>query len=329
MSGAYQKKITGPEAQAGEFYGVSRPRYLEDFFGQEELKQNLKVFISAAQQRKEPLDHILLAGPPGLGKTTLANIIARERGANLRTTSGPALQRQGDLAALLTGLEPFDVLFIDEIHRLNLQVEEILYPALEDYALDIIIGEGAGARSVRVQLNPFTLVGATTRSGLISGPLRDRFGITLRLDFYSQEVLAEIIAHSAAALELTLSPRSIQELAKRSRGTPRIAERLLRRVRDFLLNWQGDDYAGVLDGLKKLGIDEAGLDHLDYRYLRCLAETFSGRAVGVDSLAAALGETRDTIEDGLEPYLLRCGFIERTPRGRVATALAHKHLGLK
>ncbi len=337
---AHNKQLTKAESLNGEFFGTSRPRYLEDFIGQETLKQNLKIFIKAATQRQEPLDHILLAGPPGLGKTTLANIIARERGANLRTSSGPALQRPGDLAALLTGLEPFDILFIDEIHRLNLQVEEILYPALEDYALDIIIGEGAGARSVRVQLNPFTLVGATTRSGLISTPLRDRFGITLRLDFYSQEMLAEIIRRSAGLLDLFLSAESIKELAKRSRGTPRIAERLLRRVRDFLDQNQGqregeqgaeqvNEHQAVLDALKQLSIDEEGLDALDYRYLKCLIETFSGRAVGVDTLAAALGETKDTIEDSLEPYLLRRGFIERTPRGRIATELAYQHLNLK
>lgn len=323
------KALTQPHSLEGEFFGTSRPQYLVDFVGQDELKQNLSVFISASKTRKEPLDHVLLAGPPGLGKTTLAQIIARERFSNIRSTSGPVLQRPGDLAAILTGLESCDVLFIDEIHRLNLQVEEILYPALEDFALDIIIGEGTGARSVRVQLNPFTLIGATTRSGLLSAPLRDRFGITLRLDFYSQKVLAEIIARSAKLLNVKLSEKSIIELAKRSRGTPRIAERLLRRVRDFLSTTEiKDDYPAVLDALEKLKVDEEGLDALDYRYLKCLAETFSGRPVGIETLAAALGETRDTIEDALEPYLLRRGFIERTPRGRLATQLAYRHLGI-
>ena len=320
--------LTQPAPLDGEEIGLSRPRLLDDFIGQDEAKENLRVFIHAARDRGEALDHVLLIGPPGLGKTTLAHIIARERGAHWRATSGPALQKPGDLAALLTQLEPYDILFIDEIHRLNLHVEEILYPALEDLALDLIIGEGAGARSVRVQLNPFTLIGATTRGGLLSSPLRDRFGITLRLDFYSADALSEIIRRAAGLLNLDLSADSIRALAQRSRGTPRIAERLLRRVRDFLFTDGRSDHAAVLAALARLRVDQLGLDELDSQYLRCLTQMFAARAVGVETLAAALGETRDTIEDMIEPYLLRQGFILKTPRGRVATEAAYRHLNI-
>ncbi len=326
-----REAITQAEALGQEDRRAVRPHLLTDFIGQQETRENLRIFIDAARQRGEALDHVLLAGPPGLGKTTLAHIIARERQVNLRMTSGPALQKPGDLAALLTGLEPYDVLFIDEIHRLTLQVEEIFYSALEDFALDLMIGEGVGARAVRVALNPFTLVGATTRSGLLSAPLRDRFGISIRLDFYSPRELVQIIERTAGILGCAFSARSIEEMARRARGTPRIAERLLRRVRDFALPaGRGEaDHASVLAALERLQVDEAGLDHLDHLYLRCLTEMFAGRAVGVETLAAALGETRDTLEDGVEPYLLRQGFILRTPRGRVASGAAYAHLGLK
>ena len=329
-----REAITQAEALSQEMNGAerssSRPRLLSDFVGQKETRENLSIFIEASRRRGEALDHVLLAGPPGLGKTTLAHIIARERQVNLRTTSGPALQKPGDLAALLTGLEPYDVLFIDEIHRLTLQVEEIFYSALEDFALDLMIGEGVGARSVRVALNPFTLVGATTRSGLLSAPLRDRFGISIRLDFYHPSELAQIVERTAGILGCSFSAQSVAEIARRARGTPRIAERLLRRVRDFALpEGRGEaDHQAVLDALARLKVDEAGLDDLDHLYLRCLTEMFAGRAVGIETLAAALGETRDTLEDGVEPYLLRQGLILRTPRGRVAASLAYKHLGL-
>ena len=322
--------ITQAEALGQEEGRASRPRFLSDFIGQRETRENLGIFIEASRRRGEALDHVLLAGPPGLGKTTLAHIIARERQANLRGTSGPALQKPGDLAALLTGLEPYDVLFIDEIHRLTLQVEEILYSALEDFALDLMIGEGVGARSVRVSLNPFTLVGATTRSGLLSAPLRDRFGIAIRLDFYSQEELEQIVERASGLMGCSFGRPSIVEIARRSRGTPRIAERLLRRVRDFALpEGRGQaDHQSVIAALARLKVDEAGLDDLDHRYLRCLTQMFAGRAVGIETLAAALGETRDTLEDGVEPYLLRQGLILRTPRGRVASGSAYAHLGL-
>ncbi len=325
-----REAITQAEALSPDEGRSSRPRFLADFIGQQETRENLSIFIEAARQRGEALDHVLLAGPPGLGKTTLAHIVARERQANLRGTSGPALQKPGDLAAILTGLEPYDVLFIDEIHRLTLQVEEILYSALEDFALDLMIGEGVGARSVRVSLNPFTLVGATTRSGLLSAPLRDRFGISIRLDFYSQEELEQIVERAASLLGCSFSRCSVEEIARRSRGTPRIAERLLRRVRDFVLPGGAGqaDPAEVIAALGRLKVDGAGLDDLDHRYLRCLTQMFAGRAVGIETLAAALGETRDTLEDGVEPYLLRQGLILRTPRGRVASGAAYAHLGL-
>ncbi len=306
-----------------------RPEKFEDFVGQPEPKANLKVFVDAARGRGDALDHVLLFGPPGLGKTTLAQIVAREMGVNFRATSGPIIAKAGDLAALLTNLEPRDVLFIDEIHRLSPQVEEILYPAMEDYALDLIIGEGPSARSIRIDLAPFTLVGATTRAGLLGTPLRDRFGIPVRLDFYSHADLAAIVTRAAEKLAAPLTPEGAAEIAKRSRGTPRVAVRLLRRVRDFADAGSQTIDARMADwALRRLDVDEAGLDLLDRRYLKVLIDNYGGGPVGVDTLAAALAEARDAIEDVIEPYLLQQGFIQRTPRGRMAAARAYGHLGL-
>ena len=308
-----------------------RPLYLKDYVGQQEVKDQMNIFIQAARNRSEALDHTLVFGPPGLGKTTLANIIANELKVTIRTTSGPVLEKAGDLAAMLTNLESGDVLFIDEIHRLNPAIEEILYPAMEDYQLDIMIGEGPAARSIKLDLPPFTLVGATTRAGLLTSPLRDRFGIIQRLDFYSIEELSSIVLRSADILVTSIDNEGAMEIAKRSRGTPRIANRLLRRVRDYSeVKSDGSidlDRAG--SALDMLSIDKNGFDHMDRRLLMTMLDKFGGGPVGIDSLAAAISEERDTIEDVLEPYLIQQGFIMRTPRGRVVTQYAYRHFGIK
>jgi Holliday junction DNA helicase RuvB len=306
-----------------------RPQSIDEFVGQEQLRANLKVFIAAARSRGEALDHVLFFGPPGLGKTTLAQIVARELGVSFRATSGPVIARAGDLAALLTNLQPRDVLFIDEIHRLNPAVEEILYPAMEDFQLDLIIGEGPAARSVRIDLPPFTLIGATTRSGLITTPLRERFGIPLRLQFYTPDELERIVRRGAGLLELELTASGAAEIARRARGTPRVAGRLLRRVRDFAaVDGDGQVDARIADAaLIRLEVDKRGLDGMDRRYLGCIAANYAGGPVGVETLAAALSEQRDVIEEVIEPYLIQEGLLQRTPRGRMLTAGGYRYLG--
>jgi holliday junction DNA helicase RuvB len=327
-------RLIAPAAESPQEEAIERalrPKDLDEYIGQEKARAQLEIFINAARGRSEALDHVLLFGPPGLGKTTLAHIIAKEMGVNLRQTSGPVLERAGDLAALLTNLEPNDVLFIDEIHRLSPVVEEILYPAMEDYRLDIMIGEGPAARSVRLDLPPFTLIGATTRAGMLTNPLRDRFGIVSRLEFYTNEELSRIVHRSAGLLEVEITESGAQEVAKRSRGTPRISNRLLRRVRDYAqVKADGIVSSEVADAaLKMLDVDNLGFDVMDRKLLQAVLEKFGGGPVGLDNLAAAIGEERDTIEDVLEPYLIQQGYLMRTPRGRVATSLAYQHFGLQ
>lgn len=307
-----------------------RPKLLADYVGQPSVRNQMEIFIQAAKLRSEALDHLLIFGPPGLGKTTLANIVANEMGVNIRTTSGPVLEKAGDLAAMLTNLEPYDVLFIDEIHRLSPAIEEVLYPAMEDYQLDIMIGEGPAARSIKLDLPPFTLVGATTRAGSLTSPLRDRFGIVQRLEFYSVDDLTLIVKRSADCLNLNLSADGAYEIARRSRGTPRIANRLLRRVRDYAdVRNNGIITSEIAkQALTMLDVDSEGFDFMDIKLLQAIVERFDGGPVGLDNLAAAIGEERDTIEDVLEPYLIQQGFLQRTPRGRIATSRTYTHLGL-
>ena len=308
-----------------------RPQRLEDYCGQDRIKDNLKVLISAAQSRNEPLDHVIFSGPPGLGKTTLASVVANELNANIKVTSGPAIERTGDLAAILTNLQPGDVLFIDEIHRLNHSVEEVLYPAMEDFFLDIVIGKGPAARSIRLDIPKFTLIGATTRSGMLTGPLRDRFGISFRLDYYNVKDLAQIVTRSATILNVPIDHESAIEIASRSRGTPRLANRLLKRVRDFAqVRGGGSITIDVThQALEFFEIDGLGLDWMDVKILEALTKTFRGRAVGLTTLASAIGEDPSSLEDVYEPYLLQCGLMIRTPQGRVATPAAFEHLGLE
>ena len=326
-----QPRIITPERREEDIAETSlRPLKLAEFIGQEQARANLSVFIEAARQRKEALDHVLFVGPPGLGKTTLAQIVARELGVGFRATSGPVIAKAGDLAALLTNLEERDVLFIDEIHRLNPAVEEVLYPAMEDFQLDLIIGEGPAARSVKIDLSKFTLVGATTRAGLLTNPLRDRFGIPIRLNFYTEAELEDIVTRGARVLGIGMSKDGANEIARRSRGTPRIAGRLLRRVRDFALVSKVEQIDRKLadKALLALEVDNAGLDSMDRRYLRTIAENYGGGPVGVETMAAALSEPRDAIEEINEPFLIQKGFLQRTPRGRLITSHAFKHLGL-
>ncbi len=316
-----------PDNEEIQFDNSLRPNHLTEYVGQEKIKENLNIFISAAQMREESLDHVLFYGPPGLGKTTLANIIAAEMGANIKSTSGPVIEKTGDLAALLTNLKKGDVLFIDEIHRLSNVIEEILYSAMEDYKLDIMIGQGPSARSIKLELPSFTLVGATTRAGLLTSPLRDRFGVVHRLDYYSEKELEIILTRSAGILEIAIVPEGANEIARRSRGTPRIANRLLRRVRDYAqVKADGMITSEVAaSALEMMEVDGKGLDKMDHKLLLAMIEKYSGGPVGIENLAASISEEKDTIEDVLEPYLIQSGFIQRTPRGRVATPMAYKH----
>ncbi len=325
-----EDRLVSPQSASGEQDSSLRPQTLGDFIGQAAVRENLKVFIEAAKSRAEAMDHVLFFGPPGLGKTTLAQIVARELGVGFRATSGPVIAKAGDLAAVLTNLEERDVLFIDEIHRLNPAIEEVLYPAMEDFQLDLIIGEGPAARSVRIGLPPFTLVGATTRSGLLTTPLRERFGIPCRMNFYTPDELESIVARGARVLGFDLTADGAAEIARRARGTPRVAGRLLRRVRDFaLVAGQNTVNAAIADAaLLRLEVDHLGLDSMDRRYMRCIIDNYGGGPVGVETLAAALSEARDTLEEVVEPYLLQQGLIQRTPRGRMVSSQGFKHLGL-
>ncbi|KGQ44788.1 MULTISPECIES: Holliday junction branch migration DNA helicase RuvB [Gallibacterium] len=325
-------RIISPTAKAEEEYidRAIRPKLLQDYVGQPHVREQMDIFIKAAKMRNDALDHLLIFGPPGLGKTTLANIVANEMGVNIRTTSGPVLEKAGDLAAMLTNLEPYDVLFIDEIHRLSPAIEEVLYPAMEDYQLDIMIGEGPAARSIKLDLPPFTLVGATTRAGSLTSPLRDRFGIVQRLEFYSIEDLTSIVVRSANCLNLQIDEQAAHEIARRSRGTPRIVNRLLRRVRDYA-DVKNDGFISVEIAklaLTMLDIDSEGFDFMDRKLLMAIIERFDGGPVGLDNLAAAIGEEKETIEDVLEPYLIQQGFLQRTPRGRIATLHTYQHFGV-
>ncbi|HBW35064.1 Holliday junction branch migration DNA helicase RuvB [Desulfosporosinus sp. BICA1-9] len=325
-----EERLVAPQKQLTDHEGEGlRPQRLSDYIGQRKVKDNLSIFIQAASTRGEALDHVLLYGPPGLGKTTLSNIIAAEMGVSIRTTSGPAIERPGDLAAILTALEPRDVLFIDEIHRLSSTTEEILYSAMEDGCLDIVIGKGPSARSIRLSLPPFTLVGATTRAGQLTSPLRDRFGVISRLEFYEVEDLKEIILRTASILKLGITDEGADEIARRSRGTPRVGNRLLKRVRDFALVWEDGVVNQTIarEALNRLEVDPVGLDNIDQKTLKTIIQTFAGGPVGLETLAATIGEESETLEDVVEPFLLQMGFLQRTPRGRMATARAYQHFG--